>query len=302
MTRPFAWTGVPVPVIGQGTWMIEGSPESAIAALRTGIDLGLTHIDTAEMYGSGRAEEITGQAIAGRRDSLFLVSKVLPSNASYEGTLRACEQSLKRLGTDHLDLYLLHWESSYPIAETMRAMERLIDQRQIRFAGVSNFDVDQLREAQAALPNHKLASNQVLYHLRERGIERKLIPYCAEHQIAVVGYTPFGRDKFPSPDSPGGRVLAGIAKQHVRHGSPGGPQLPDSLRPRLHHPQGVAARTHARKRGRHGVAAFRPTKSPPSTTPFPHPPATRRWQCCKPPRGGIMKSFRATAEPACFGR
>jgi diketogulonate reductase-like aldo/keto reductase len=195
--------------------MIEGSPESAIAALRTGIDLGLTHIDTAEMYGSGRAEEITGQAIAGRRDSLFLVSKVLPSNASYEGTLRACEQSLKRLGTDRLDLYLLHWESSYPIAETMRAMERLIDQRQIRFAGVSNFDVDQLREAQAALPNHKLASNQVLYHLRERGIERKLIPYCAEHQIAVVGYTPFGRDKFPSPGSPGGRVLAGIAKQHV---------------------------------------------------------------------------------------
>jgi diketogulonate reductase-like aldo/keto reductase len=168
------------------------------------------------MYGSGRAEELTGKAIAGRRNEVFLVSKVLPSNASFEGTLRACERSLQRLGTDHLDLYLLHWESSYPIGETMRAMERLIDQRQIRFTGVSNFDVDQVEEAQAALRHHKLASNQVLYHLRERGIERKLIPHCAEHQIAVVGYTPFGREKFPRPDSPGGRVLAAIAQRHGR--------------------------------------------------------------------------------------
>ena len=163
--------------------------QRAVEALRAGIDLGLTHIDTAEMYGSGRAEELTGKAIAGRRDEVFLVSKVLPSNAGFEGTLRACERSLKRLATSHLDLYLLHWESSHPIAETMRAMERLIDQRQIRFAGVSNFDVAQVQEAQAALRHHKLASNQVLYHLRERGIERKLIPYCAAQGIAVVAYT-----------------------------------------------------------------------------------------------------------------
>jgi diketogulonate reductase-like aldo/keto reductase len=219
MQRAFAWTGVPVSLIGQGTWMIEGSADAeqrAVDALRAGIDLGLTHIDTAEMYGSGRAEELTGKAIAGRRNEVFLVSKVLPSNASFEGTLRACERSLQRLGTDHLDLYLLHWESSYPIGETMRAMERLIDQRQIRFTGVSNFDVDQVKEAQAALRHHKLASNQVLYHLRERGIERRLIPHCAEHQIAVVGYTPFGREKFPRPDSPGGRVLAAIAQRHGR--------------------------------------------------------------------------------------
>ena len=164
--RPFGWTGVQVPVIGQGTWMIEGSADAerrAIDALRAGIDLGLTHIDTAEMYGSGRAEEITGKAIAGRRDEVFLVSKVLPSNASYDGTLRACERSLKRLGTDRLDLYLLHWESNYPIGETMRAMEHLIDEGQIRFAGVSNFDVAEVRAAQAALRHHKLASNQVLY-------------------------------------------------------------------------------------------------------------------------------------------
>ena len=217
--RPFGWTGVQVAAIGQGTWMIEGTAEQerrSIEALRAGMDLGLTHIDTAEMYGSGRAEEIAGEAIAGRRGEVFLVSKVLPSNAAYEGTLRACERSLRRLGTDRLDLYLLHWESEHPIGETMRAMERLIDQGLIRFAGVSNFDVEQVRAAQAALRHHRLASNQVLYHLGERGIERRLIPYCQEQGIAVVGYTPFGRAKFPRADSPGGRVLAGIAQRHGR--------------------------------------------------------------------------------------
>ena len=217
--RPFGWTGALVPVIGQGTWMIEGSAEAerrAADALRAGIDLGLTHIDTAEMYGSGRAEEIAGKAIAERRGEVFLVSKVLPSNASYEGTLRACERTLRCLGTDCLDLYLLHWESEHPIGETMRAMQRLIDDGLIRFAGVSNFDVDQVRAAQSALRHHKLASNQVLYHLGERGIERKLIPYCREQGIAVVAYTPFGREKFPKPLSPGGRVLAEIAQRQGR--------------------------------------------------------------------------------------
>ncbi|SPF56913.1 conserved hypothetical protein [Candidatus Sulfopaludibacter sp. SbA4] len=210
-----------IPPIGQGTWMIEGARDAerrAVEALRVGIDLGLTHIDTAELYGNGRSEELVGEAIAGRRDEVFLASKVLPSNASFDGTLRACERSLKRLGTDHLDLYMLHWKDRYPIAETMRAMERLIDQRQIRFAGVSNFDVAEVQEAQAALRNHRLASNQVLYHLRERAIERHLIPYCQEHQIAVVGYTPFGREKFPGPDSAGGKVLAEIAARTGRTG------------------------------------------------------------------------------------
>ena len=216
---PFGATGVRVPVIGQGTWMIEGSADAerrSIDALRAGIDLGLTHIDTAEMYGAGRAEDLTGKAIAGRRTRVFLTSKVLPSNATYEGTLRACERSLQRLGTDHLDLYLLHWESDHPIGETMRAMERLIDQGQIRFAGVSNFDVAQVRAAQAALRHYRLAANQVLYHLGERGIERSLIPYCQEQGIAVVGYTPFGRAKFPRPDSAGGSVLENIAKRQGR--------------------------------------------------------------------------------------
>jgi diketogulonate reductase-like aldo/keto reductase len=217
--RAFGVTGVMIPVIGQGTWMIEGSrqrEQQAVGALRAGIDLGMTHIDTAEMYGNGHVEELVGEAIAGRRAQIFLTSKVLPSNASYEGTLRACERSLARLGTDHLDLYLLHWEGRYPIAETMRAMERLIDQRLIRFAGVSNFDVPQVKAAQAALRNHKLAANQVLYHLRERGPERHLLPYCEEHGIVVVAYTPFGAEAFPRPDSKGGRVLAEVAK-HCGH-------------------------------------------------------------------------------------
>jgi diketogulonate reductase-like aldo/keto reductase len=217
--RPFGFTGVEVPVIGQGTWMIEGARERevrAIEALRTGLNLGLAHVDTAEMYGSGRAEELAGKAIAGHRDKVFLVSKVLPSNASYEGTLRACERSLKRLGTDYLDLYLLHWESQYPLAETMRAMEELIDDGRTRFAGVSNFDVDQVRTAQAALRHHRLAANQVLYHLGERGIERKLIPYCQQQEIAVVGYSPFGHGAFPGPNSRGGKVLRAVAERHGR--------------------------------------------------------------------------------------
>ena len=133
-----------LPLIGQGTWMLESGPEPrAIEALRLGVDLGMTLIDTAEMYGSGRAEEIVGKAIAGRRDGLFIVSKVLPSNASYDGTRKACEQSLRRLGIDQLDLYLLHWPGGHPIAETMRGLESLVRDGMTRSIGVSNFDVEE---------------------------------------------------------------------------------------------------------------------------------------------------------------
>ena len=217
--RNFAWTGVRVPVIGMGTWMIEGPQgveRRAVEALRLGLDLGLTHIDTAEMYGSGRVEELVAEAIHDRREEVFLASKVLPSNASYKGTLRACKESLKRLKTEWLDLYLLHWPSSYPIRETMRAMEKLVDDGMIRFIGVSNFDVDQLEAAETALSKHRLACNQVLYHLGYRGIERHIQPYCANRGIAVVGYSPFGHGNFPPPESTGGRVLAEIAKRHGR--------------------------------------------------------------------------------------
>ncbi len=219
LKRKFGWTDDKVPVIGQGTWMIEGSPGSerlAIAGLRLGLDLGPTHIDTAEMYGNGRVEEMVAEAIAGRRDEVFLVSKVLPTNASYEGTLRACERSLKRLNTAWLDLYLLHWPSSYPIRETMRAMEKLVSEGMVRFIGVSNFDVEELEAAERALRSERMACDQVLYHLGYCGIEGRLLPYCTEREIAVVGYAPFGHGNFPSPESPDGRVLVEIAERHGR--------------------------------------------------------------------------------------
>jgi diketogulonate reductase-like aldo/keto reductase len=185
-------------LIGQGTWMLERDPEArAIEALRLGMDLGLTLIDTAEMYGSGRAEEIVGKAIAGYRERVFLVSKVLPSNASYDGTRQACERSLRRLGIDQLDLYLLHWPGSHPISETMRALESLVRDGLTRRIGVSNFDVPELDTARRALRNEPMACNQVLYHLGDRGIERRLIPYCRKHDIAVMGYSPFGHNDFP---------------------------------------------------------------------------------------------------------
>lgn len=205
-SRTFGWTGEQAPVIGQGTWMARGS--SAVDALHAGLDLGMTHVDTAEMYGN---EDMVGEAIAGRRDEVFLVTKVLPSNASYEGTLRACVQSLARLAVDRVDLYLLHWPGSHPIRETMRAMEKLVADGLTRYIGVSNFDLAELREAEAALRNERIACNQILYHLGDRGIERKLLPYCRERQIAVVGYSPFGHSGFR-----GGKVLDEIARRHGR--------------------------------------------------------------------------------------
>jgi len=219
LKRMFGWTGVEVPVIGQGTWMIEGKPEAerrAVAALRAGLDLGMTHIDTAEMYGSGRAEELVAEAIAGRRDEVFLAGKVLPGNASFDGTVKACQASLERLRTGWFDLYMLHWAGRHPIEETMRAIEKLVSDGLVRFAGVSNFDVPELSEAEAALANSRMASDQVLYHLGDRGIERRLLPYCSQREIAVVAYSPFGHDGFPSPRSAGGRVLAEIAQRYGR--------------------------------------------------------------------------------------
>ncbi len=212
MDADFGWTNDTLPLVGQGTWMIEQDPRAqAIEALRLGIAKGMRLLDTAEMYGNGQAEEIVGEAIQGLRDKVFLVSKVLPSNASYDGTRRACERSLQRLKVDQLDLYLLHWPGSLPIAETMRGLESLVKEEKARFIGVSNFDVEGLRSCIRALKNERLACNQVLYHLEDRGIERKLIPFCREQGIAVMGYSPFGHRSFPKPSSKGGKVLADIA-------------------------------------------------------------------------------------------
>ncbi len=212
-SKLFGWTGALVPVIGQGTWRMGESRrdrERELAAIVLGLDLGLTHIDTAEMYGRGGAEELIARAIRGRRRSdLFLTSKVLPEHASYKGTIRAAEQSLRRLGTDYLDLYLLHWRGKHPIAETMGAMEHLVAAGKIRFLGVSNFDVEDMRAAQSALTRARVACNQVMYHLGARGIERDLIPFCERESIAVVGYTPFG--DFPASNT---RVLAEIGARY----------------------------------------------------------------------------------------
>jgi diketogulonate reductase-like aldo/keto reductase len=211
--RQFGSTGRKVSVVGQGTWYIDrGDRKSAIAALRRGIDLGMTHIDTAEMYGD--AELVIADAIATRREAVYLVSKVLPNNASRRGTITACERSLARLKTDHLDCYLLHWRGSYPLAETVAAFEQLKASGKIRSWGVSNFDVDDLDEILAVAGEGKIACNQVLYHLQERAIEHSIIPWCAKHQVAVVAYSPFGHNDFPNPRSKGGELLGAIAKRH----------------------------------------------------------------------------------------
>jgi diketogulonate reductase-like aldo/keto reductase len=186
----------------------------AVAALRAGLDDGMTHIDTAEMYGSGRVEEIVGEAIAGRRDEAFLVSKVLPHHAAYQEVLRACEASLRRLRTDHLDVYLLHWPSRHPLDETIRAFTHLVQAGKTRFWGVSNFDVEDLDRAVRIAGPRAIACNQVVYHLKERAIEHAVIPWCERHEVAVVGYSPFGSGDFPSPRSPGGRILHEIAAAH----------------------------------------------------------------------------------------
>lgn len=214
-TRKFGPTGVDVPVIGQGTWQLRDK-KAGLDALLAGLELGMTHVDTAELYTG--SEQVVGEAIRGRRDSVFLVSKVLPRHASHAGTIKACEQSLARLGTDHLDVYLQHWtDGSYPIAETMRAMGELIDRGSIRWAGVSNFDVEELEEAKSALGRHRLACNQVLYHLGARGVESEVLPWCKRNGMALVAYSPFGSTNgFPSPSSKGGKVLAEIGKRHEK--------------------------------------------------------------------------------------
>lgn len=211
-TRSFGPGQSGVSVIGQGTWNLELAPRAeAVKTLQRGIDLGMTHIDTAEMYGSGRAEAITGEAIAGRRDRVFVVSKVLPSNASRKGTLAACERSLKQLKTDYLDCYLLHWRGSYPLEETFAAFDELKTAGKIRSWGVSNCDEDDLDEALAVAGKGKIACNQVLYHLRERAIEHAVIPWCEKYGVAVVAYSPYGQMASPALSTPGGKVLAEIA-------------------------------------------------------------------------------------------
>jgi diketogulonate reductase-like aldo/keto reductase len=210
--RQFGPRAVEIPVIGQGTWRLDRAERSsAIAALRRGLDLGMTHIDTAEYY--GEAENLVGEAIAGRRADVFLVSKVTPQNATRTGTVAACERSLRRLQTDRLDCYLLHWRGGHPLEETVAGFEQLQREGKILSFGVSNFDVDDLNELWA-IAKDGIACNQVLYYLEDRVIEHAVIPWCEERGISVTAYSPFGHGQFPRSTAPGGRVLAEIAEAH----------------------------------------------------------------------------------------
>lgn len=206
--------GREVPAIGQGTWRIGEGQRTAKeeeAALRLGIDLGMTLIDTAEMYGDGKSEEVVGRAIAGQRDKVFVVTKVYPHNASKTGIPAACARSLRRLQTDHIDLYLLHWPGSVPIPETVLAFEGLREQGKIRAWGVSNFDVAEMDEIEALAPGRNCATDQVLYNPEARGIEFDLLPWCAKRRMPVMAYSPIGQ---------GGRLLRSNALRAVadRHG------------------------------------------------------------------------------------
>ncbi len=218
-------TDVEIPVIGQGTWNLErsrlfggGARRRAIAALRRGVELGMTHVDTAEMYGDGEVERIVGEALRGMpvelRERVFLASKVLPENASRKGTIAACEASLGRLGVEHLDLYLLHWRGSHPLEETIEAFEELQARGLVHHWGVSNFDSHELDDVVRIAGKGRCVCNQVLYHLEERAVEHSVLPKCEEYGMTLVAYSPFVQGRFPSAHSKGGRVLAEIAKAH----------------------------------------------------------------------------------------
>ncbi len=191
-------SGEAVPVLGQGTWNMGVDRKRRaheVAALQLGLDLGMTLIDTAEMYAEGGAEEVVGEAIAGRRAEVFLVSKVLPHHATRRGTIAACHASLKRLRTERLDLYLLHWRGSVPLAETLEAFQTLVRSGDIRYWGVSNFDTADMEEIAGLPGGAAAASNQVLYNLSRRGIELDLLPWCTERQIPIMAYSPIDQGR-----------------------------------------------------------------------------------------------------------
>ncbi len=207
-------SGDQVAALGQGTWYMGDRKTNAaqeIAALRLGIDLGMTLIDTAEMYADGGAEKVVAQAVAGRRDEVFVVSKVYPQNASRTGVPAACERSLKRLNTDRIDLYLLHWRGGHPLSETVAAFEKLKSEGKIRHWGVSNFDTTDMEELSRVPDGGNCAANQVLYHPDSRGIEYDLLPWCAKRHIAVMAYSPLAHTTSRLLRSP---ALQAAAKRH----------------------------------------------------------------------------------------
>jgi diketogulonate reductase-like aldo/keto reductase len=205
-------SGAAIPNLGLGTWRMgenEATHREDVRALTLGLDLGLRLIDTAEMYADGGAERVVGDAIEGKRDGVFLVSKVLPHNASYAGTLSACERSLKRLRTSWIDLYLLHWPGEHPVEETLRGFTTLVEQGKIRHYGLSNFDLDEMERAEVWPGGSRVAVDQVLYNLGRRGIERRLIPWCASRKIAIMAYSPLEQGRLRPNDA-----LRRVAQRH----------------------------------------------------------------------------------------
>ena len=204
--------GVEMPALGLGTWTMgekRSRRNKEVAALRLGFDLGMTLVDTAEMYADGGAEEVVAEAVRGRRDGVFIVTKVLPENASRKGTVAAAERSLRRLDTDRIDLFLLHWKGPHPIEETLEAFERLVQEQKIRHYGVSNFYVDDMEATERHLFGRSIAVNQVKYNLGQRAIEGDLLPWCIERQVAVMAYSPIDQGRLPVR-----RALSAVARRH----------------------------------------------------------------------------------------
>jgi len=217
--RPLGNTHESIPVVGLGTWGIGGEmgpdssrDEAGIRALRLGLDLEMKFIDTAEMYGAGHSEEVVARALEGRRDRVFVASKVSPRHFAYNDVLDAAKRSLKRLGLKQIDLYQLHWPSSkIPIAETMRAMEKLVSDGLTRYIGVSNFSVEQMKEAQQSLSHEKIVSNQVEFSLVDRSVEARILPYCQREGLTLIAYSPLGQGKIPRGRGSSFKVLDEIA-------------------------------------------------------------------------------------------
>ena len=210
-------SGRKIPILGQGTWRMAENPakrKMEIAALRLGLDVGMSLIDTAEMYGEGAAEELIGEAIAGRRAEVFLVSKVYPHNATQQGAIQACERSLRRLQTDYLDCYLLHWRGSVPLSETIEAFQTLRRAGKILDYGVSNFDVGDMEEAFALPGGDEMATDQILYNLEHRGIEWDLLPWCRERGLPIMAYSPIGHSGGEKKELLGNRTVKSVAKRH----------------------------------------------------------------------------------------
>ena len=210
-------SGRPMPVLGQGTWRMgedRSKRQTEVAALRLGFDLGMNLIDTAEMYGEGGAEEVVGEAIADRREEVFVVSKVYPHNATRRGAVQACARSLRRLKTDYIDLYLLHWREGVPLAETLEAFQRLKAEGRILEYGVSNFDVDDMEEAASLPGGDQIATNQVLYNLMHRGIEWNLVPWSQERRIPIMAYSPVGHKAADQKRMFGNAKIKSVASRH----------------------------------------------------------------------------------------